>query len=103
MGQADSGTTQVLNKHLSTSIQSEYSPSSSVSVWVLLAMNSESTTWPKDEPRPEFNSLAPFVFKEVGFIFENEVRILHVEDTSKTIWIDKEQDFSEISRSAQKD
>jgi hypothetical protein len=47
----------------------------------------------QQEPRPEFHSLAPFVFKDTSFGFENEVRLLAVPDLEETIYLDQERDF----------
>ena len=47
----------------------------------------------QDEPRPEFHSLAPFVFKDISFRFENEVRVLLAAGLHETIYFDAEDDF----------
>lgn len=46
-----------------------------------------------DEPRPEFHSLAPYVFKDTGFSFENEVRLLSVAGLDETIYLERREDF----------
>ena len=47
----------------------------------------------QQEPRPEFHSLAPFVFKDTCFSFENEVRLFFVPDMHETIFVEREEDF----------
>lgn len=47
----------------------------------------------QEEPRPEFHSLGPFVFKDKSFSFENEVRLLLVADVNETIYLEQEHDF----------
>lgn len=47
-----------------------------------------------DEPRPEHHSLAPFVFKDLKYQFESEVRLLLVAGLEETIYLEKEEDFA---------
>jgi hypothetical protein len=47
----------------------------------------------QQEPRPEYHSLAPFVFKDTSFSFENEVRLFFVPGMHETIYFEREEDF----------
>lgn len=47
----------------------------------------------QDEPRPEYHSLAPFIFKGPCFNFENEVRLLLEAGSDESISLDGEEDF----------
>ena len=46
-----------------------------------------------DVPRPEFHSVAPFVYKDPKFAVEDEVRIVLAAPLAETIYLSDEKDF----------